>query len=274
MKVLEAKKGEIYVLRRANSIEEDSDDEDLTGTPDDSSSRTVDISEYGACPNCNGWILLHSLKRHMHTCSLDNISSNRALVVQSHIIVGKIPADATQALIKEVFPIMKNDDIAETACHDALIINLGNQWMMRHRRNEIMRKYYTSSVMRLAAKLKLAAQTLTDTSYEINHYLAPRYFETIIKAALVCCHAEDEEDIKAPSTAIKFGHDIKRMVNAKLAKAIVNDDAIQQKEAQHFLKLMEMEWGLRVTKLARCTLVERSFNQAKELPLPDDVKRL
>jgi len=137
-----------------------------------------------------------------------------------------------------------------------------------------MRKYYTSSVLRLAAKLKLAAQTLTDTSYEMNHYLAPGYFETIIKAALVCCHAEDEEDLKAPSNAIKLGHDIKRMVNAKLAKAIVNDDAIQQKEGQHFLKLMEMEWGLRVTKLARCTLVECSFNQAKELPLPDDVKRL
>lgn len=191
-------------------------------------------------------------------------------MVQSHIIMGKIPADASQALVKEVFPIMKNDDIAEIACHDTLIINLGNQWMMRHRGNEIMRKYYTSSVMHLAANLKLAAQTLTKTSYEINQYLAPVYFETIIKAALVCCHAE--EDLKAPSNAIKLGHDIKRMVNAKLAKAIINEDASQKKEAQDFLKLME--WGLRVTKLARCTLVECSFNQTKELPLPDDVKTL
>lgn len=47
-------------------MEEDSDVEDLS--PDDSSSRTVDISEYGACPNCYEWILLHSLKRHMNTC--------------------------------------------------------------------------------------------------------------------------------------------------------------------------------------------------------------
>jgi len=44
------------------------------------------------------------------------------------------------------------------------------------------------------------------------------------------------------------------MVNAKLAEAIINDNVI-------------------VTKLAICTLVERSLNQANELPLPDNVKR-
>ena len=59
-------------------------------------------------------------------------------------------------LTKEVFPIMQLDNVTKVAKGDSLIINLGNQWMMRNRGNEINRKYYTSSVMRLNAKLKLA----------------------------------------------------------------------------------------------------------------------
>ncbi|XP_060563321.1 uncharacterized protein LOC132722776 isoform X3 [Ruditapes philippinarum] len=269
VKVLKEKKGEIYVLRRSNKTEEDSDeDPSYEGT-----GKTVDISQYGPCPNCYGWIVCRSLKRHMNVCSSENYSSKRSLMVFD-IIMGKLPEEASQALVNEVFPIMKNDDIAEIACHDSLIINLGNQWMMRNRGNEIMRKYYTSSVMRLAAKLKQATQKLSNTTLEMSKYLAPKYFEVVTKAALVCCHAEDEEDLKAPSNALKLGHDIKRMVDAKLAKAIIQEDNDEQKEAQDFLRLMSMQWGLRVTKLARYVLIERSFNQVKELPLPDDVKKL
>ena len=41
-----------------------------------------------------------------------------------------------------------------------------------------------------------------------------------------------------------------------------------------FLKLMRIQWGLRVTKLARGLLVEPSYNYRNELPRPADVKKL
>lgn len=48
----------------------------------------------------------------------------------------------------------------------------------------------------------------------------------------------------------------------------------KKEEAEEFLQLMEIEWGLRVTKLARIILIERAFNKEQDLPLPEDIKKL
>lgn len=179
-------------------------------------------------------------------------------------------------LKKEVFPIMQLDNISKIAKTDTLIVNLGNQWMMRNRSNEINRKYYTSSVMRLNAKLKLAYQVMKNTKEDMDYFLQPKFFATVLKGALKCCDFDDvdEEDLKAPINAIKLGYDLKRMLDAKLAKAIKHDNDKKRKEAKDFRKLMEIEWSLKVTKLARSILNERSFNVTRRLPLPSDIQKL
>jgi len=93
------------------------------------------------------------------------------------MIAGKVTSEASQALISEVFPVMIGDGISNID----LIVNLGNQWIMRNRGNVIMRKYYTSTIMRLAAKLKIACQKLSQTSLDF----APKYFEIVLKAVSV-----------------------------------------------------------------------------------------
>ena len=45
-------------------------------------------------------------------------------------------------------------------------------------------------------------------------------------------------------------------------------------ECRDFLQLMEMERDTRVSKLARIILNERKFNKEKNLPIPDDIKKL
>jgi hypothetical protein len=74
--------------------------------------------------------------------------------------------------------------------------------------------------MRLNVKLKLACQELSKTKEDIEHYLQLRYFDTVLKGALKCCdfYELDEDDLKAHSNAIKLGYDLKRMIDAKLAK--------------------------------------------------------
>ena len=48
---------------------------------------------------------------------------------------------------------MRNDQVAKVARNDPLIIGLGNMWMKRNVGNRAMRRYYTSSIMWLVAKL-------------------------------------------------------------------------------------------------------------------------
>jgi len=100
------------------------------------------------------------MRKHFSSCTA-NVSvkwSNRELEVQSDMIAGNVLCAASQALINQEYPIIKNDETSRIAKEDHLIVNLGNQWLMRNRRNEIMGKYYTSSMMRLSAKLKVACR--------------------------------------------------------------------------------------------------------------------
>ena len=52
-------------------------------------------------------------------------------------------------LASEVFPIMRADNVGRVAQSDPVIICLGNEWLVKNIGNKVMRKYYTSSAMRL-----------------------------------------------------------------------------------------------------------------------------
>ena len=268
VKVQKDGKGEVFLMRRSSDIEDE----------EDGSNWTFDLSKYGPCPNCFGWVQLKWLKRHMHSCAESELcsQSSTSLIVQSNVLAEKISEEATKPLIKEVFPIMQIDTVTRVAQSDKLIIALGNQWMMRCRGNEIMRKYYTSSVMRLSAKLKLACQQITKATDDMDAHLVPGRFDTVVNAALLCCNVQDmdDEDLKSPSNAIKLGYDIKRMASVKMGTAIKDEDEKKEKEAKKFLKLMDIEWHLKVTRLARAILTTRSFNRFNQLPLPSDVTKI
>lgn len=45
-------------------------------------------------------------------------------------------------------------------------------------------------------------------------------------------------------------------------------------ELQTLLELISLEWGERITKLARAVLVRRNLSVQKELPAPADVEKL
>lgn len=259
--VCRRKKGEIIIPRRSANI-------------------AFNVDNYLPCPRCYEWVRSSMIHRHQKVCIRrpedQALMTKASLTVQSKVILNKIPSEASQILVKEVFPIMKEDEVGKVAKADPLIINLGNQWMMRNIGNRIMRKYYTSSVMRLAAKLLRHVQQLTKTSMPMSAYLCPNYFHTVATAALKCAQQEavDEEELKSPSNAIKLGFDLKRLASAKLGAAIVSGEEQTRKDAEDFLRLMNLEWSTKVSKLARTLLTERSFNRRKPLPLPSDVRKL
>ncbi|CAG2222876.1 unnamed protein product [Mytilus edulis] len=149
--------------------------------------------------------------------------------------------------------------------------------MLSNMGNRIMRKYYTSSVMRLAAKLLTSLRSITGLKeHSMEQFIEAKYYEYFAKAALICSKqvVNDEEDLNSPSNAIKLGYDIKRMASAKLGEALVEGDDLKKSQAENFLTLVNMSWSLKVTKLARMVLAERNFNIIKQLPLPEDIQKM
>ena len=85
---------------------------------------------------------------------------------------------------------------------------------------------------------------------------------------------DDDEDLKSPSTAVRIGFDLKRMLNTKMAMGIKHGNEELEKEATEFRELMNIEGTEKVTHLARITLDVRKFNKARPLPTPEDLKKL
>ncbi|XP_033725163.1 uncharacterized protein LOC117315128 [Pecten maximus] len=257
--VIKQKKGEILLARRSGK-------------------EQFDVTKYGPCPNCFGWLRLSVLDRHQAHCPVNNSSvhvSKGSLLMQSAVLAGRVTEEASQALVKEVFSIMLDDKVGKIAKTDSLIIALGNQWLTRNIGNKLMRKHYVSAVMRLASRLLIQLRILAtpNTGIHLENYLHPMFFTHVAQAALKVARQDndDEENLEAPSNAIKLSYDLKRLGNIKLAKAIKNGDEANRKAAKDFLKLMEIEW---TAKLSRVLLHERKSNKGINLPLPNDVQKL
>ena len=70
----------------SNADDGGSDDSDED--EDRNTGITFDISHYGPCHNCFGWVKKKSLRRHNSVCTSANSWSNRALGMQSDMIAG------------------------------------------------------------------------------------------------------------------------------------------------------------------------------------------
>ena len=266
-RVVEKKKGEILGLARR---------------PD-----TFSVSDYGPCPHCRLWLLLSGIKRHYKKCRKDGLPCRkRDLIVQSQVLAGHINTKPSKIMLKEVFTSMKDDETGTTAKNDQMIVLLGESWLRRNIDNVEKRRHYASQRMRLSAKLlkALRAREKEESQEDqpgteektMEEFLSPKYFDAFVEGSLHVSvpFMDDEEELKSPSNAIKLKYDIKRMMNCKYGIAMRQGDEEKEKECERFLKIMEIEWQEKVTKLARCVLLKRQYTVRKELPAPDDVKKI
>ena len=192
--------------------------------------ETFVLADYGPCPKCFEWIRRSVMGRHQKVCpcTSDKLQAKGALLTQSDVISGRINEKASSLLTNEVFTILKSDEIGNIARNDALIVAIGNQWIQKLRGNTVNRKYYTSGIMRLCAKLlkdlrKTAVVSLEDKEENtMADYLRPQHFDRIVQSAYVCSHQDtaDIEELGSPSNALKLGYEIRRLVNTKLGCSI------------------------------------------------------
>lgn len=198
-----------------------------------------------------------------------------SIILQSKIMKGQITPKASQRLVKEVFPSMLRDQISDIAQNDTLIVALGDVWLMKNIGNKSRRKNFTSFRMRLAARhLSLLRECSGKKDEPLTEFLKPAHFDQSVECAYKACQVTAEEELKNPSTAIKLGYDLSRLASAKLGFCIKINDEKGKQEATDFLRLLQMEWSVRVNKYARVLLDERHFNKAKSLPIPEDIVEL
>ncbi|KAH3754703.1 hypothetical protein DPMN_189384 [Dreissena polymorpha] len=246
--------------------------------------KDFNLSNYGPCPYCLLWVAKALLKKHHKSCVGRDTGQNETigtLVTHSDSISGRIQPIASERLIKETFSIMNKDEIGKVAQSDTFIIQLGNQWMEKNIGNKLKRGVYTSQIMRLCGRFLLNMRKLKPLKDHADlekdamwDYLKPMHFEYLVQAALLTCSPklDKEENLSAPSNALKLGHDLKRMCNGKIGLAIIHDDKKSREQAADVLQLMQVYWVTRITKAVRVMLVARRDDVDKRLPDPEDIR--
>lgn len=99
------------------------------------------------------------------------------------------------------------------------------------------------------------------------------YFDIVVKVVLmiVLVGFDDEEDLKLLFIVIRLGYDIKKMLNCKWVKGIKEKDKEKIDDCKYFLRLMNLEWFIRVIKLVTVIFEFCYFNKEKLLLDLDDI---
>ena len=110
-------------------------------------------------------------------------------------------------------------------------------------------------------------------------FIVPQRFDDVVAATLQCAmpDMDDTEELASPTNAIRLKYDILRLVDCKWAMIQTAERGSPSKEANAcdvFHRLVKIYWGEHVTKLARTVLLNRSFIKEKEIPSPDDMRKL
>ena len=261
------------------------------------------VADYSPCPNCHLWLLQRILWKHQQSCpALVNNNSKeisqlpklgeRELALESDILAGRVSCHADDKLKNEVFKNMRNDWITKVARADPLICCLGNLSMKRNIGNKVMRRYTVSSVMRLAARCLMELRDLQpdeEGRKNLTWYqaLVPDQYDNMVKAVFAVCRESfiegleeldedvDEDDLEAPSNAIKLSYDIGRLCSIKCTMAIDLKDHVlgekERKNVKRFMDKFKYNWSTDVKRRARHVLRERKLNHTVELPDPKDI---
>ena len=258
------------------------------------------LADYAPCPYCNVWVTQHLLWKHQPNCVAKNDKrtqlpyvNERELSLEADIVAGRVSTDASKELKKEVFPNMKNDIITRVARGDPLICCLGNLSMKRNIGNKAMRRHHVSSTMRLSARCLIELRDIQETEEmkkNLTWYdaLVPDQYDNIVSAVFAVCRESviegmeeymdevDEDDLEAPSNAIKLTYDIARLCSSKSTKAIDNKVAgeTDRKLTKRFMEKFQYNWSTDVKKRARHVLRERKLNETIQLPDPKDIATL
>ena len=127
------------------------------------------------------------------------------------------------------------------------------------------RRYTVSSVMRLSARCLMELRDLQpdeEGQKNLTWYdaLVPDQYDNIVKAVFAVCRESyfegleeadregmDEDDLAAPSNALKLTYDIGRMCSIKVTMAIdlknQNQGTIERKNVKRFMEKFKFNWS-------------------------------
>ncbi|XP_073781211.1 uncharacterized protein isoform X2 [Danio rerio] len=232
-------------------------------------------TDYLPCKFCFGMYVKTDLWRHHKRCKLqkkENILVRRKVQASCSLL---LPMDSTiSAGLQKIIGDMTYDAVTQVVKSDTLILSLGERMFLKN--GEVGR--YRADIrnkMRELARLLLVARSIDKDIVTLKDLINPAKFNTVLEAVKKMTGFDGSTNrFSVPSTALKLRHSLIKVAQILQGEALRHEDEALKGRAEHFNKLIELEWTIHVSSNALKTLYQKKWNSAQILPLAEDIRKL
>ncbi|XP_065151644.2 uncharacterized protein [Paramisgurnus dabryanus] len=244
--------------------------------PRQQSKAPVRASDYLHCVNCAAYLKRRSLWRHMQRCHLNQkvkgMKPGKTRVQSLCMYTEPVPESVNARFWKMVLE-MHEDEITNVVRKEKVILKLGQHLFNKHG-HDVTKHEYIRQKMRETGRLVLQGKK-NGKLKEVSDFFIPANFPDVIEAVhSVAGLNEETSTFKAPSLALKLGHNLKKMANIIECEAMMSDDKNALSNVQAFKKICDTKWSECVSSQALRNLSEAKWNCPQLLPFADDVKKM
>ncbi len=181
--------------------------------------------------------------------------------VQSLCTYAEPVPDGVNARFWKMVLEMHEDEITNVVRKEQIILKLGQHLFNKHG-HDVTKHEYIRQKMRETGRLVLQGRKNSKLK-EVSDFFIPANFPHVIEAV----H-------KAPSLALKLGHNLKKMANVIECEAMMSGDKNALNNVQAFKQICDTKWSECVSSQALRNLSEAKWNSPQLLPFADDVKTM
>ena len=189
-----------------------------------------------------------------------------------------VSSSAQSTFVLEVVKNMQQDDVSMVCREDRLIIEYGQRLYnkhghMKHEQVSGTNRYqYIRQKMRELGRFFLSITQIDPSFRTLSDSFVPQNFPVLVQAARSTAgYVQSTNTYKAPSVALKIGYSRKKCARIKKAPALQAEDKKVIGQCNRLIKLINSDWGNRVSQRALDTLRERKFNKPLLLLLAQDL---
>ncbi|XP_067297785.1 uncharacterized protein lcorl isoform X4 [Pseudorasbora parva] len=244
--------------------------------PKHQSFAPVTASDYLHCVNCEACLKRRSLWRHMQKCHLSKkdkgMKPGKTCVQTLCLYTAPVPESVNETFWKMVLE-MHEDEITHVVRKEKIILKLGEHLFSKHG-HDVTKHEYIRQKMRETGQLVLQVKR-NGKLKEVSDFFVPANFPHVIEAVhSVSGLNEETTTYKAPSLALKLGHNLKKLANIVESEAMMSGDQTVLNNVRAFKQICDTKWGACVSSQALQNLCEVKWNSPLLLPFAEDIKKM
>ncbi|XP_037049773.1 uncharacterized protein LOC119084041 [Bradysia coprophila] len=227
-------------------------------------------TDFLICPNCTSFHSITNLRNHFTRCTNGKMKGTRNIKILARAVEGRLSNEASEQL-KEVIPVMKEDEIVRLIRYDWLLIAYGNILCMKYS------FHFQQNMIR--AKLRLAGRVLhafKKINPEVTNFASifyPKHYKTLIEAInAVGKFNPATNEFGAPATSASAITSVKQIGSVLKCEYIQREKSEHVKRTDDFLFLMESQYTSIINKRVKESQLVKKRMKDHKIPSNEDVR--